>query len=127
MICFLVADSCDVTIPVAEQTAGDTTGLNFETSPSCAATTCTVPSGSSITMAAGYCHPEGFSFYRNGQCMHAGNSYTSPDLILQGGYDVVYTCTNGNLQGTFPLVDLFAISRPFGIDHVTGISCGDTC
>ncbi len=133
-ICFFAAAACDVTIPEDEQTADDTNGLNLAADPSCNGAICTVPSGSSITMQANagfgpYCQPDGtvFTFWYNGQCMTANVAdNTEPGLFLHPGTDVVYTCTNGNLEVALPI--LLSSLTYINLDQVTEITCGgDLC
>ncbi len=132
MISFFVAASCEVSIPVQDQTADESTELNLDTTPSCAVTACTIQSGSSITQQAGYCmNPgaEGFSFYRNGQCLFAGPPFLPdlPDLVVAASTDVIYTCTNGNLVASLPIDDLTTGITYYDLDEVTAINCGDSC
>ncbi len=131
VICFFVAAPCDVTILQTDQ-AEDETGLNWVTAPSCVGATCTVQSGSSITMsdtdgACGAPSP-GFSFYTNGQCLFLRDQgFTGQDVVLASSAEVVYTCSNGNLQATVQLVDITTGSTPYTFYQVSNIACDDTC
>ncbi len=141
VICFFVAAPCVVEIPEVEQNADDPTVLNLDTAPACDGTTCIIQSSSSITMqdTSSFCAPsatglipQGFSLYHNGQCLwvHIPNLPNSDsDLVVASGYDVVYTCTNGNLEAAVPLEGdpITGNPTPYTLDQVTGIRCGDTC
>ncbi len=60
-----------------------------------------------------------------GECLHAG-TFGVPDLGLATGADVTYTCTNGNLEASLPLLYGAANTVFVEIDQVTAINCGDT-
>ncbi len=70
-----------------------------------------------------------FSVIVNGQCLDIGHiipptPFSTGDIQIRIGENVVYTCTNGNLEATFALSDhVIVIGIPGTMGPVTEISC----